>query len=128
MSWVIVRRRRLRRRKVSAKSRAEFQLLKEQACALVTERLEYFNERYQFSYNKIFIRNTRSRWGSCSSKHNLGFNYRVAKLPAPLVDYIVVHELCHLKEFNHSVAFWALVEKEVPNWKHLRKTLRSIRM
>ena len=123
MAWILRRRRRVRR--VSSKSRIEFQLLKEQARTRVTERLEYFNEHYRLKYNKIFIRNTHSRWGSCSSKHNLGFNYRVAKISPELLDYIVVHELCHIKEFNHSQDFWSLVAQTIPNWKHLRKTLRS---
>jgi predicted metal-dependent hydrolase len=126
MRWVLRRRRKVRRvRRASAKSRAEFQLLKDQARMIVTQRLEHFNRHYGYAYNKIFIRNTRSRWGSCSSKHNLGFNYRVAKLSPQLVDYIVVHELCHIKEFNHSPAFWALVEQTIPNWKHMRKYLKS---
>jgi len=127
MPWFRIRVRRRRVRKASAKSRAEFQQLKSAALALVTLRLQHFNRHYNLTYNKLFIRNTRSRWGSCSSRHNLGFNYRVAKLPPALADYVVVHELCHIKEFNHSKAFWALVAETIPDWRVRRNRLRGIR-
>ena len=96
------------------------------ARAIVLGHLARANAHYGFTYNKIFIRNARTRWGSCSSRGNLGFNYRIVKLPPALQYYIVVHELCHLKEFNHSAKFWALVAEEVPNWKAARTALRKI--
>ena len=72
------------------------------------------------------MRNQRSRWGSCSRSGNLNFNYRIASLRPELQDYIVVHELCHLKEFNHKEGFWALVALTVPDWQTLRAELRAI--
>ena len=96
------------------------------ARVLVRERLEHFNRWYEHPYRKIFIRNTRSRWGSCSTRGNLNFSYKVALLPERLRDYVIVHELCHLKEFNHSLRFWALVAKVFPDHKHLRKALRAV--
>ncbi|HEY5383150.1 MAG TPA: M48 family metallopeptidase [Candidatus Paceibacterota bacterium] len=123
----VTRRRRVRRGATN-KSRAEHKLLGAAARALVTERLDYFNRHYGFIYGKVFIRNTRTRWGSCSSRGNLGFNYRIIKLSPHLADYIVVHELCHLKEFNHSPQFWALVAETVPEWKLLRRELRRHRL
>ena len=122
----IVRRR--VRRSATKKSRAEHLVLGAAARALVTLRLDYFNHHYGFIYGKIFIRNTRTRWGSCSSKGNLGFNYRIIKLPPHLADYIVVHELCHLKEFDHSKAFWDLVAETIPHWKMLSRELRKHRL
>ena len=98
------------------------------ARALVQSHLARANAHYRLTYKKVFIRNARTRWGSCSSRGNLGFNYRIVKLPPELVHYIVVHELCHLKEFNHSAKFWALVAEEVPNWKAARTALRKVRM
>ncbi|MDB5224944.1 MAG: putative metal-dependent hydrolase, partial [Candidatus Adlerbacteria bacterium] len=101
---------------------------KEAARALVHARLSVFNQHYQLQVKKVFIRNQKTRWGSCSSRGNLNFNYRLAMLPLHLVDYVVVHELCHLGQFNHSPAFWALVEKTLPNYKALRAELKQQKM
>lgn len=129
MSWFTLRRRRVKkRRKVSKKVALEYKALNPVARALVTERLKHFNQHYHHKYNKIFIRNSRTRWGSCSSRANLGFNYRAAKLPPELLDYLVVHELCHLKEMNHSKNFWGLVSETIPDWKVRRRQLRAIRL
>lgn len=92
----------------------------------IVDRLEYFNNFYGYSYNKIFVKNHKSRWGSCSSAKNLNFNYRLALLTPDLADYIIVHELCHLAEMNHSERFWSLVEKTVPNHKERRRKLKKI--
>lgn len=83
---------------------------------------------YGVTYKKVFIKNSRSRWGSCSERGNLNFNYRVALLPEPLADYVVAHELCHLIHFNHSPAFWQEVARAVPNWRQARRELRKIRL
>lgn len=94
-----------------------------QARELVMERLEYFNKFYGHKIGKIYIRNQKSRWGSCSSKGNLNFNYKIVFLPAELADYIIVHELCHIVQMNHGKNFWNLVEKTIPNWVILRKEI-----
>lgn len=99
---------------------------KKQTKILVEERLKYFNQFYNFKYQRIAIRNQSSRWGSCSSKKNLNFNYRLILLPAELADLVIVHELCHLQEMNHSKDFWALVAKTVPNYRILEKKLKKI--
>ncbi len=93
---------------------------------LVLERLEYYRQFYGFSFKKIAVRDQKSRWGSCSSRGNLNFNYRLSLLPPELADYIIVHELCHLQEMNHSRSFWQLVAQTQPNYKHLKKALKSI--
>lgn len=97
--------------------RAEYLRLKEEARVLVTAKLEFFNQYYNFKYNKVAIRAQSTRWGSCSGKANLNFNFKVALLSESLLDYIVVHELCHLKEFNHSKDFWSLVAETIPDFK-----------
>lgn len=97
---------------------------KEKAMALVNERIKFYNELYGFSFNKVFIKNQKTRWGSCSGKRNINVNYKVVFLPEQHRDYIVVHELCHLKEFNHSKKFWGLVAQALPNYKESKKELR----
>lgn len=99
---------------------------KEAARALVNARLAYFNQYYTHPLRKVFIKQHRSRWGSCSERGNLNFNYKILFLPPMLQDYIIVHELCHLREFNHSPAFWSLVAHTLPQHQQLRKTLRDI--
>ncbi len=99
---------------------------KKQTKILVEERLKYFNQFYNLKYNRIAVRNQSSRWGSCSSKNNLNFNYRLCLLPAELSDLVVVHELCHLQEMNHSKDFWALVAKTISNYRILEKKLKQI--
>ncbi len=98
---------------------------KEKAFALVTRRIQFYNQAYDFSFNKIFIKNQKSRWGSCSRNKNLNFNYKILFLPPIHQDYIIAHELCHLKEFNHSMKFWALVGKIIPNYFEIKKELRK---
>lgn len=100
---------------------------KERARTLVIERLEFFNAHYKFNCGRVSIRNQKTRWGSCSRKGNLNFNYRIIYLPAALQDYIVVHELCHLQAFNHAPEFWALVAETFPNYAQARRTLRQCR-
>lgn len=95
------------------------------ALALIEERLAYFNTVYGFTWKKITIKNLKSRWGSCSKAGNLNFSYKIVYLPKELADYLVVHELCHLGQFNHSKNFWKLVEKTIPEYEALRKQLRG---
>ena len=101
-------------------SKKDFLKHKKTALELAEKRIEYFNGFYKFRFNKINIRNQRTRWGSCSKKGNLNFNYKIMLLPQQLADYIIVHELCHLGEFNHSRKFWNLVAKAIPNYQEMR--------
>lgn len=107
-------------------SAATFRQRKEEARLLVRDRLAVLNELYRFAYNRVAIRNQKTRWGSCSKKGNLNFNYRIASLPLHLADYVIVHELCHLSEFNHSPQFWNLVARAIPDHSQRRKELRGI--
>ncbi|MDP2944335.1 MAG: M48 family metallopeptidase, partial [bacterium] len=85
----------------------------------------HFNRFYNFKYRRISIRDQKTRWGSCSRTGNLNFSYRVLELTPAAADYIIIHELCHLREFNHCVRFWALVAKTVPDYVRLRRELRG---
>lgn len=98
---------------------------KERAREFVTERISFYNQIYNFSFNRISIRNQKTCWGSCSRQNNLNLNYKILFLPKEQQNYIIVHELCHLKEFNHSKEFWKLVEKAVPNYLKIKKELRK---
>ncbi|HSR89563.1 MAG TPA: SprT family zinc-dependent metalloprotease [Candidatus Udaeobacter sp.] len=104
----------------------EYRSLKMQAKILVREKIAKLNQIYNFPFNRVSIKNIRSRWGSCSKKGNLNFNYKIIHLPVELAEYIVAHEICHLKELNHSSRFWALVARAVPDYKARRQKLKSI--
>lgn len=113
---------RVKRRRRKAK---DYRENKEKARLLVLTKLEYFNQFYNFRYGKVAIRNQKSRWGSCSKVGNLNFNYKIIYLPEKMVEYLIVHELCHLREFNHSPRFWELVGKKIPDYRVIRKELRK---
>lgn len=106
--------------------RREYLLHKEAARALISERLAHWSARYGYTHGRVAIKNMSSRWGSCSSKGNLNFHYRVVELTPALLDYLVVHEVCHLKEMNHGPHFWALVAREIPDYERLRTQLRML--
>jgi predicted metal-dependent hydrolase len=99
---------------------------KAKAALFIRERVKYFAHKHNFSYEKIIIKNQKSRWGSCSAKNNLNFNYRLLFIEPELADYVVVHELCHLREMNHSRKFWNQVESILPDWKERRRELKKV--
>jgi predicted metal-dependent hydrolase len=105
--------------------RQDYLTYKEKALSLVQEKVSCLNKAYGFSYNKINIKRQKTRWGSCSKKGNLNFNYKIIFLPENIRDYIVVHELCHLEELNHSKKFWDLVAKIIPDYRQIRKELKK---
>ncbi|MCK4635879.1 MAG: M48 family metallopeptidase [Candidatus Moranbacteria bacterium] len=106
----------------------EIRRAKKKARKVIEEKLDFFNQYYQFSFTTISIRNQKTRWGSCSSTGSLNFNYKLIYLSEKLLDYVVVHELCHLWEMNHSVNFWNLVAKRIPDFKERRKDLKKVRI
>lgn len=106
-------------------SQEELKALSQQAKAVFPERVAYYAGLIGVSYGKITIRCQQTRWGSCSAKGNLNFNCLLMLAPTQVQDYIVVHELCHRKQMNHSKAFWAEVEKVIPDYAVCRKWLRQ---
>src|SRR3989344_4944712 len=112
---------RRRRRKSKQVRRGHYLLHKEHARALILGKVNHFSGLYGCTLNKIFIKNQRTCWGSCSKKGNLNFNYKILFLPEKAQDYIIVHEVCHLKEFNHSKRFWDLVAKTIPDYLEIRR-------
>ena len=99
--------------------------LADEALKVIPERVEYFAKVIGVTYGKITVRNQKTRWGSCSTKGNLNFNCLLMLAPPEVLDYVVVHELCHRKQMNHSKAFWLEVEKVLPNYKEVRKWLKE---
>ena len=99
--------------------------LADQAVEYIPKRVKYYAENENFVYNKITIKNLVSRWGSCSTKGNLNFNCLLMLTPDYVIDYIVVHELCHLREMNHSEKFWAEVEKIMPDYQRAELWLKQ---
>lgn len=99
--------------------------LADQAVEYIPKRVKYYAEKENFIYNKITIKNLVSRWGSCSTKGNLNFNCLLMLTPDYVIDYIVVHELCHLREMNHSEKFWAEVEKIMPDYQRAELWLKQ---
>ena len=91
----------------------------------IPKRVAYYAELLDVTYATISIRDQKTRWGSCSSKGNLSFSWRLILAPPKVLDYVVVHELCHRKEMNHSPRFWALVESMIPDYKTHRKWLKE---
>jgi len=92
------------------------------------KRLKWLASKYAFSYNRVSIRNQKTRWGSCSSKNNISLNMKLVRLPDELVDYVILHELAHTKVKNHSKAFWAEIDKLVENRKQMASRLRNYGM
>jgi predicted metal-dependent hydrolase len=117
--------------------RLEYKLHSERARELIHQRLSHFQAFYaqidptfaaRMQFGRVSIRDQRSRWGSCSSRKNLNFNYRLIHLSPEHRDYVIVHELCHLIEMNHGAEFWRLVELAVPNARTLQAVVKRINM
>lgn len=94
----------------------------------ITARVQYYSRLMGVSVGRITIRSQKTRWGSCSSKGNLNFNYQLYYLPDELLDYVVVHELAHRRHMNHSAQFWQEVERYFPDWRACRERLKGVRL
>lgn len=102
--------------------------LYENALSYLPTRLRELAELHQFKPGRITIRKQKTRWGSCSRAGTISLNFKLLILKREIIDYILIHELCHLKEFNHSKEFWKLVEGILPHYRDFRKELRQIRI
>ncbi len=91
----------------------------------VTRQSNIISKKYNLNYAKISVRDNSSRWGSCSNKKNLSFSLRLSLVPIEIIEYVVAHEMSHLKEMNHSKKFWSLVEKIYPDYKNAKLWLKK---
>jgi len=96
-----------------------------EAARLITEKADRLGLQMGINYRRIGIRGQKTRWGSCSRKKNLSFNWKLIMAPEPVVEYVVIHELLHLKEMNHSKKFWELVARYCPGWREHKKWLKQ---
>lgn len=101
------------------------QALSRRALARIREKLDVYAPRLGVEYGRVAIRDQKSRWGSCSAKHNLNFNWKLIMAPPEALEYVVIHELCHLIEFNHSPRFWNLVRQQQPEYEAWKKWLKA---
>jgi predicted metal-dependent hydrolase len=108
--------------------RREYLRYREQARVLVMQKLHEFAVRLGVSYGAVRIKDQKTCWGSCSRKVNLNFNYKILFLPSHLQDYLIVHELAHVRELSHSHRFWGVVESVIPDYVLRRRELRGPRM
>lgn len=106
-------------------SEAELRALARQAAAVIPERVRFYAQKIGVTYGRITIRNQKTRWGSCSAKGNLNFNCLLMLTPPEVVDSVVVHELCHRKEMNHSPRFYAEVLRVMPDYRERRRWLKE---
>ena len=91
----------------------------------ISERVKYLSGRFGFNFRDVKIRGQKTRWGSCSSNGNLSFNYKLLQYRKHVIDYVIIHELCHTKHMNHSQKFWKLVERYCPDYKNIKKELKN---
>ena len=111
--------------KIQPLSEAEQRLYRDKAREIFEQKVSYYAQMMGVSYGRIAIRDQKTRWGSCSGEGNLNFNWRLIFAPAGVLDYVVVHELAHRKEMNHSPRFWRVVEDTMPEYRKYQKWLKG---
>ena len=117
-----------RRKPRKAPAGAQVEKLRAQAKEALPPRLAQLAAQHGFSYNKVFIKNNVSNWGSCSSRGNINLNLRLVSLPQELQDYVMLHELCHLKYLNHGKEFHALLESVCPGHRELARQMKNYKI
>ena len=125
-AWIdkAVIREREKREKYETLDENEIKALKKSAREYLTEKCEYFSNLMGLKYNRITITSAKTRFGSCTTQKNISFSYRLMLYPEPAREYVVVHELAHLIEMNHSKKFYAIIEKYLPDYQERKKLLK----
>lgn len=128
MFWIVRRRPRRRKRTLDAATAAQVEELRRQAKAYLPGRLNELANLYGFQYNTLRIKHNSSNWGSCSSKGNINLNLNLMRVPQDLQDYVMLHELCHLRYLNHSPQFHALLESVCPGHREKQRRLKDYKL
>ena len=128
MFWIVRRRPRRRKKEMDAATAVYVEELRRQAKAYLPGRLNYLANLYGFQYNTLRIKHNSSNWGSCSSKGNINLNLNLMRVPQDLQDYVMLHELCHLKYLNHSPQFHALLESVCPDHRQKQRQLKEYKL
>ena len=128
--WILknlekIQKRDAQKENVQKLSALERQHLQNKACVVIPRRVAYYAEKLGVSYGKITLRQQKTRWGSCAANGKLNFNWLLILAPPEVLDYVVVHELCHRREMNHSQAFWNEVSAVLPGYKEQKKWLKD---
>jgi predicted metal-dependent hydrolase len=108
--------------------RHEAPINKDHARKKIVDRLKELSEKHQIPFNKVFIRTQKTRWGSCSARKNISLNINIARLPEKLMDYVILHELAHIRHSNHSKSYWQELNRMTGNAKTLDKELDKYRL
>lgn len=119
---------RIRRRRRTLPETPEVAALRAEAKAFLPGRVAELAAAYGFEYNRVAIKHNVSNWGSCSSKKNINLNLNLMRLPAELRDYVIIHELCHLKHLDHGPEFHALLESLCPDHRSLGRRLKDYKL
>ena len=128
MLWIVRRRPRRRRKVMDAATAARVEELRREAKAYLPGRLAELASAHGFQYNTLRIKHNSSNWGSCSSKGNINLNLNLMRVPQDLQDYVMLHELCHLKYLNHSPQFHALLESVCPGHREKQRRLKEYKL
>lgn len=129
--WIINKHNRMKRlaqknEHLTRRDNDHYEAHKHNALSLAKRKVHSWNNEYNYEFNTIRVKSMKTLWGSCTPKNNLHFNYKILFIPEGLQDYIIVHELCHLRERNHQKRFWQLVERTLPDWKQRRGELKKL--
>ncbi|MBE9529261.1 MAG: DUF45 domain-containing protein [Proteobacteria bacterium] len=128
--WIIKHQERMRKLEVEHEEyqKNRVKIDKRAARQMLVARLEHLSGKYGFSYNRVYIRNQKTLWGSCSHKNNISLNIRLAELPEELSDYVIIHELVHTRVKSHCARFWDELHRYVPDAKGVDKELRKYQL
>ena len=103
------------------------EVMRSECAELLPARVKMLADKYGFKYGKLSFRNNSTNWGSCSGTNNISLNVKLMKMRDQVIDYVILHELCHTVVKNHSDDFWRLMTKVCPNWQALRRELRGVK-